>query len=126
MVLTQRRAHRVLLHNISWQQFENLLVDLGQTRSSRVAYNNGTLEIITPLPECEYYKEIIGTAIKDIAEVLERDYESLGSTTWKREIKMAGVEPDNCFYFQNEARIRGQLHYDLAIDPPPDLVLKSI
>lgn len=124
MVLTQRRADRVLLYNISWQQFENLLVDLGQTRSSRVAYNNGTLEIMTPLPEHEYYKETIGIAIQDIAEVLERDYESLGSTTWKREVKMAGVEPDNCFYFQNEGLIRGQLHYDLEVDPPPDLVLE--
>lgn len=28
------------------------------------------------------------------------------------------------FYFQNEARIRGQLNFDLNQDPPPDLVLE--
>ena len=124
MLLTQRRADRVLLHNISWQQFENLLVDLGESRGVRVAYDDGTLEIMTPLPEHEYYKETLGISIQDIAEVLDLDYESLGSTTWKREIKKAGVEPDNCFYFQNEPRIRGQLDYDLNQDPPPDLVLE--
>jgi Uma2 family endonuclease len=124
MLLTQRRADRVVLHNISWQQFENLLVDLGESRAARVAYDDGTLEIMTPLPEHEYYKEALGDAIKDIAEVLDRDYESLGSTTWKREIKKAGVEPDNCFYFQNEPKIRGKLEYDLNQDPPPDLALE--
>ncbi|MGB7272235.1 MAG: Uma2 family endonuclease, partial [Geitlerinemataceae cyanobacterium] len=82
------------------------------------------LEIMTPLPEHEYYKETISDAVKDIAEVLEEDYESLGSTTWKREIEKAGVEPDNCFYFQNESKIRGKLQFDLERDPPPDLVLE--
>lgn len=124
MLLTQRRADRVVLHNISWQQFENLLADLGESRAARVAYDDGTLEIMTPLPEHEYYKEVIGDAIKEIAEVLDQDYESLGSTTWKREIKKAGVEPDNCFYFQNEPRIRGKLEFDLSQDPPPDLALE--
>jgi Uma2 family endonuclease len=121
MPLTQRRADRVVLHNISWQQFENLLADLGESRAARVAYDDGTLEIMTPLPEHEYYKEVIGDSIKEIAEVLDQDYESLGSTTWKREIKKAEVEPDNCFYFQNEPKIRGKLEYDLNQDPPPDV-----
>lgn len=124
MLLTKPRADRVVLYNISWQQFESLLADLGESRAARFAYDNGTLEIMTPLPEHEYYKETIGISIQDIAEVLEQDYESLGSTTWKREIKKAGVEPDNCFYFQNEPKIRGKLHFNLEQDPPPDLALE--
>ncbi|MGB5899666.1 MAG: Uma2 family endonuclease [Geitlerinemataceae cyanobacterium] len=124
MLLTQPRADRVVLYDISWQQFENLLANLGESRAARIAYDRGALEIMTPLPEHEYYKETISDAVKDIAEVLEEDYESLGSTTWKREIEKAGVEPDNCFYFQNESKIRGKLQFDLERDPPPDLVLE--
>ncbi|MBW4614404.1 MAG: Uma2 family endonuclease [Desmonostoc vinosum HA7617-LM4] len=124
MLLTERRADRVVLYNISWQQFENLLIDLGESRIARIAYDDGTLEIMTPLPEHEYYKEIIGDIIKDMAEVLELDYECYGSTTWKRELKKAGIESDNCFYFQNEALIRGKLKFDLNQDPPPDLALE--
>lgn len=123
-MLTKQRADRVLLHNISWQQFENILLELGETRGSRVAYCDGTLEIMTPLPEHEYYKEAISIAIQDFADELELDYESLGSTTWRKQLKMAGLEPDNCFYFQNERLIRGQLEYDLNQDPPPDLALE--
>jgi Uma2 family endonuclease len=123
-MLTQNRADRVVLYNLSWEQFENLLIDLGESRAARIAYDNGTLEIMTPLPEHEYYKENISTAIQDIAELLEKDYESLGSSTWRKQAKMAGIEPDNCFYFQNEPLIRGQLKYDLNQDPPPDLALE--
>ena len=123
-MLTQNHADRVVLHNLSWQQFENIIFELGESRAARIAYDNGTLEIITPLLEHEYYKENIGTAIQDIAEVLEKDYESLGSTTWRKQAKMAGIEPDNCFYFQNEPKIRGKLDYDLNQDPPPDLILE--
>lgn len=119
-----KKCDHVLLHNISWEQFEIILEALGQTRGSRVAYFEGTLEIMTPLPEHEYFKEVIGDAIKDIAEGIERDYECYGSTTWKRKIKEAGLEPDNCFYFQNAFRIRGKLEFDLSQDPPPDLALE--
>ncbi|MGK7927024.1 MAG: Uma2 family endonuclease [Spirulina sp.] len=124
MTLTQKKADRVLLHNLSWQQFENLLVDLGEHRASRIAYDAGTLEIMTPLPEHEYYRDAIGDAIKDIADELDMNYESYGSTTWRKELKQAGLEPDNCFYFQNEALVRGKLEFDLERDPPPDLAIE--
>ena len=124
MSLTMQRADRVVLYNIGWQQFENLLKDLGDKRAARIAYDRGTLEIMTPLPEYEHYKEVISDIVKDLGDLLDLDYESLGSTTWKRESRLAGVEPDNCFYFQNEAAIRGKLQFDLNQDPPPDLVLE--
>jgi Uma2 family endonuclease len=124
MLLTSRKADRVVLHDICWEQFESLLTTLGDKRAARIAYDYGVLEIMTPLPEHEYYKQVITTAIEDIAEVLEQNYECYGSTTWKRKIQEVGVEPDNCFYFQNEARVRGKLQFDLNSDLPPDLVLE--
>ncbi|WP_013321776.1 Uma2 family endonuclease [Gloeothece verrucosa] len=124
MLLTERRCDRVILYSISWQQFENILANLGETRSARIAYDHGTLEIMTPLPEHEYYKERISDTIKDVAELLELNCECLGSTTWKREFEKVGVEADNCFYFQNEPLIRGKLQFDLNQDPAPDLALE--
>jgi Uma2 family endonuclease len=124
MTIAAHRADGILLYSIDWQQFENILKDLGEHRAARIAYDNGTLEIMTPLPEHEIYKEVISDAVKDIAEELELNYESYGSTTWRRERKMAGVEADNCFYFQNEALVRGRLDLNLNQDPPPDLALE--
>ncbi|MGK7930535.1 MAG: Uma2 family endonuclease [Microcystaceae cyanobacterium] len=122
--LTHPKADRIVLYRLSWEQFNNLLNNLGDNRSARIAYDQGTLEIMTPLPEHEYFKERISDTIKDVAEILELDCECLGSSTWKREIKQAGVEPDSCFYFQNEPLIRGKLTFDLNEDPPPDLALE--
>lgn len=99
MLLTEHRADRIVLHNLSWQQFENLLPVLGDKRRARVAYLDGTLEIMTSLPEHEYFKTTISIVIEDAAEELALDYECYGSTTWRRQIKQAGLEPDNCFYF---------------------------
>ncbi|MDP5337417.1 MAG: Uma2 family endonuclease [Nodularia sp. (in: cyanobacteria)] len=124
MIAVKNRADRVVLYNISWQQFENILQDLGENRAARIAYDHGNLEIMTPLPEHEYYKKSFSIAIEDIALELDLKYESYGSTTWKQQSRMAGLEPDDCFYFQNEAAIRGKLDLDLNQDPPPDLALE--
>lgn len=114
----------LLLHDVSWAEFEAILEELGQHRNTRIAYKDGLLEIMAPLPEHEYFKQSISIAIEDIAEVLNQNYESYGSTTWRKQAEQAGLEPDNCFYFQNESLIRGKLSFDLTQDPPPDLALE--
>ncbi|MEM9815298.1 MAG: Uma2 family endonuclease [Cyanobacteria bacterium P01_D01_bin.6] len=114
----------LLLKDVSWREFDAILTELGPHRSTRIAYHQGVLEMMAPLPEHEYFKQSISIAIEDIAETLDQDYESYGSTTWRKQAEQAGLEPDNCFYFQNEARIRGQLTFDLTQDPPPDLAIE--
>lgn len=122
---TKKRADSVVLNNIGWAQFQIILDNLGEHRAARVAYDDGALEIMVPLPEHEHLKEIIGDAVKDIADELEIDYESYGSTTWRKQLESAGLEPDNCFYFQNEPTVRGRRDIDLTKgDPPPDLTLE--
>lgn len=114
----------LLLRDVNWSEFEAILEELGNHRNTRIAYDDGLLEIMAPLPEHEYFKEVIGDAIKDIAEELNTEYESYGSATWRYRAKEAGIEADNCFYFQNEAAIRGRVDLNLEQDPPPDLALE--
>jgi len=118
------QGQRVLLNNITWQEFETILEELGEHRSARIAYDQGTLEIMTPLPEHEFNKEIISDLIKALLEELEVNFLSLGSTTFKNIKMYQGIEPDNCFYIANECKIRGKKRLDLTIDPPPDLALE--
>ncbi|WP_375340294.1 Uma2 family endonuclease [Okeania sp.] len=35
-----------------------------------------------------------------------------------------GIEPDNCFYIENEAKVRGKECLDLTVDTPPDLAIE--
>lgn len=62
--------------------------------------------------------------MKDIADELALDSESYGSAVWRDRLQMAGLELDNCFYFQNEPAVRGRTDLDLRQDPPPDLALE--
>ncbi|NCJ08622.1 Uma2 family endonuclease [Synechococcales cyanobacterium C] len=117
-------GQRVLLHEVSWQEFELILEDLGEHRSTRIAYDNGNLEIMAPLPEHEDDKEIIGDLVKALLEELDIEFRSLGSTTYKNQAMFKGIEPDQCFYIQNESAIRGKKRLDLTVDPPPDLALE--
>ncbi len=55
-----------LLRDISWEEFEAILEELGDRRSTRMAYCDGILEIMSPSPEHEYFKETLGDAIKDM------------------------------------------------------------
>ena len=117
-------GHKVFLEDITWQEFETILEELGEHRASRVAYDNGILEIMTPLPEHETNKLFISNFIEIILEELDIDFYPLGSTTFKNLDMLKGIEPDNCFYIQNEAAVRGKEKLDLSIDPPPDLALE--
>jgi Uma2 family endonuclease len=118
------QGQRVLLHDINWQEFEEILEELGEKRATRIAYSKGTLEIRMPLPEHEVNKEIIGDMVKILLDELDMDRECFGSTTFKRKDMAHGIEPDNCFYIQNHALMVGRTRIDLTIDPPPDLVIE--
>ncbi|MCC5599478.1 Uma2 family endonuclease [Nostoc favosum] len=115
---------RTVLHNISWETFEALLRDTGEDRGSRFAYDCGVLEMMTPLFEHENPKIQFDRFILVLAEELQIEVRSAGSTTLKRKISKRGIEPDTCYYIQNELAIRGKQTLDLENDPPPDLAIE--
>ena len=117
-------GQQLLLQDISWQDFEEILKDLGEHRSSRISYSNGVLEIMVPLPEHEKDKEIIGEIVRILLDQLEIDFEPLGSTTFKNEQMSQAVEPDTCFYIKNYQAVIGKDRLDLSKDPPPDLAIE--
>jgi len=115
---------RVILSNVSWQTFEQLLKELGDNRSSRLAYDEGLLEIMTPLGRHENNNRFIESLIGVIADELNLNLKRFGSLTLKRSKKLKGAEPDSCYYLQNEPLVRSKQEIDLDKDPPPDLVLE--
>jgi Uma2 family endonuclease len=110
--------------NINWQDFEEILNDLGEDRNTRISYYQGTLEIMSPLARHERFHRIIAYIVTTILETQNRNWEDFGSTTLKQPIQ-AGVEPDTCFYIENADRVRGCNDLDLSIYPPPDLAIES-
>ncbi len=117
-------GQRVQLENISWMDFEAILAELGERRATRIAYSDGILEIMAPLPEHETAKVFIGDFVKILLDDMSIEWISLGSTTFKQQLMAVGIEPDDCFYIHNCARMVGRERLDLAVDPPPDLAIE--
>lgn len=116
--------NRVILKGVSWSTFKALLADVGDDRAWRIAYDRGVLEIRMPLEEHEEPKRLIESFVEAIVDELEIELRSLGSLTIEREDLTRAVEPDSCFYIQNEYLVRGR-NINLPNDPPPDLVIES-
>lgn len=114
----------LILTDVSWQEYEQLLADLGEGYGVNIFYNQGRLEIMSPSLNHEMYTDLILHVARMIAEETRKDLESRGSTTFKQEKLRKAVEPDTCFYVQNASRIIGVLAIDLNIHPPPDIVVE--
>lgn len=115
---------RVLLQGVSWSTYQALIQDLAERPNQRLTYDRQWLKIMTPLPEYEANKRLLGRIVEATTEELGLEIYSLGSTTWSREDLRRGLEPDECYYITSEALVRGQQTFDLTVDPAPDLAIE--
>jgi len=108
----------------SWDEYERLLEDLRDRPHLRVSYDQGRLEIMSPLPEHEEYGRFIDDLVRVFAHPRKMKVQKYGGATWKRQRLNRGVEPDCCYYVANALRVIGKRTIDLEIDPPPDIVVE--
>lgn len=114
----------LILNDVSWDEYEQLVADLEHWNGIRVTYDQGRLEIMSPSREHEAVKEFISHFLRAFADETDVALECLGSTTYKQKWLERGLEPDCCFYVQNADKIIGERDIDLEIDPPPDIAVE--
>ncbi|PSN19007.1 Uma2 family endonuclease [filamentous cyanobacterium CCP5] len=114
---------RVTLHGLDWQGYQQMLHALPQTRAARLTYDRGSLEITMPLEDHEFYTRLIELFIRILVVEMGLKLKTMGSTTLDRQDLDRGSEPDCAHYIQNQPLVAGR-KVDLAIDPPPDLVVE--
>ncbi len=119
-----KRGGRLLLAGVDWQTYDRLLHVFDERRRLRITYDRGALEIMTLSPRHERLKHLLGLLVLALAEGFGVQVAGFGSMTFRRRRRQRGLEPDECFWIQNEARVRGKDHVDLRSDPPPDLVIE--
>src|SRR5215469_4226455 len=113
----------LILRDISWRTYEDLLADLSDRSVPRRTLDRGVLEIMSPTQEHEQTDTAIALLVSTVAEELEIDFLSLGSTTHRHQDLMRGFEPDSSFYIQNLGKVLGKT-VDLSVDPLPDLIVE--
>jgi Uma2 family endonuclease len=116
-------VQHIVIEGASWELYEMLLRDIGD-RPIRINYDQGRLEMMSPLPEHEHVKSLIHDLVRMLTLELNIPMKCLGSTTFRREDKAKGLEPDDCYYFKDARRMRGRKRLNPKRDPVPELVVE--
>jgi Uma2 family endonuclease len=113
----------MIISGLTWKTYEALLQDLGDNRPTRIAYDQGVLEIRMPGESHEIVNRLLAKIITMLAMELGIEANDFGSTTLNRETLDRGIEPDTCFYIQNAARGQG-METKASESLSPDLALE--
>lgn len=105
----------MLIHGVRWKDYV-LLRDALDTPGLRMTYLRGALELMSPSRAHEKNKKVIARLIETYAFLLGLPLNGYGSTTFRREVKERGCEPDECWVFGR----------DLEDEEFPDIVLEVI
>src|SRR5947207_1702021 len=119
---TEAPGRRLRLSGVDWRTYV-AMSDLFLDRPIRFTYDRGELEIMTLSPEHERLKRLLARMLDTLTEEMDIDIAGFGSMTFRREDLERGLEPDDCYWVQNEARVRGRDELDFETDPPPDLIV---
>ncbi|HEY6330755.1 MAG TPA: Uma2 family endonuclease [Blastocatellia bacterium] len=114
----------VTFNDVSWDDYEDLLEQVGEASHLRICYDDGVLQVMTLSAEHEKYARFFEGMVTAITLRLKIDILSFGSATMRRRKKQKGNEPDACFYVQNADRIGNREELDFAVDPPPDIAVE--
>lgn len=120
---SQPLEQRVVLYNVSWDTYERLVEEINNP-GTRLLYDEGLLEIMSPRERHDRFKELIGILVEVVTEELGMTRRSTGSTTWRRKAKKKGIEADSSYYLTSAPKVRGKREVDLKSDPPPDLAIE--
>jgi Uma2 family endonuclease len=93
---SMEKEQRILLRNVPWSSYV-VLRDSIESASVRMTYLEGWLEIMSPSRGHEVGKKQIARLLELFC--LERDIPlfGYGSTTFRKEEKERGLEPDECY-----------------------------
>ena len=114
----------VILSNVAWETYQITVNEFAGKQNPHFYYDKGNLLIMSNSSEHEEIKDTIVYLIYIFTEEFRVNARSLGSSTYQREDIEKGFEPDSCFYFENEPKIRGVKRLDMSVHPAPDLIVE--
>jgi Uma2 family endonuclease len=123
MLISFPAETRTLIDNVRWETYVALASDR-RNGVPQINYDQGLMELMSPQKAHEKIKTLLGRLVAAYAEAMEVDIESVASTTFRREDLNRGFEGDESFYITHAESMRGKEDIDLAIDPPPELVIE--
>jgi Uma2 family endonuclease len=123
--MAREQQAAIILSNVEWKTYRQFVEEtLDVIRSPLFYYDEGNLLIMSVSSEHEGIKDSIVYLINILTEEFQINARSLGSTTYLKDDIEKGFEPDSCFYFENEPKIRGLKRMDMSVHSAPDLIVE--
>lgn len=104
---------RILMHGMSWWQFETILAARGDNPVPRIAYQEGTIELMSPSHRHEEKKSLLGSLVEAYCFERRIRFFPWASTTLKNPSVERGAEPDASYRFEPGGEV-------------PDLVIEAV
>ncbi len=106
---------KITLYNVTWEQYDTLVsMFMDQFPGLRMTFLEGTLEIMGTSSEHERLKTIIARLLEMYAVEKRITLNGYGNTTFRKEAKQRGLEPDEC-YCLGELREVPDIAVEIAI-----------
>jgi Uma2 family endonuclease len=106
-----------------WKGYTKILDVIGEGHT-RVTYDRGCLELMSPGRKHELNKVRISLLLTAVMLQLGIEFEVGGSTTFKNQLLQRGLEPDDCFWIANAAAMSEVDDWLPEQHPPPDLAIE--
>ena len=110
LLLSKQIDRQLVYSGIDWRQFKLIQAGFADASGIRLAYFNGTIEILMPGRTHELFKSIIGMLIELFCLEMAIEFEPTGSMTQEREGEVS-LEADESYCFGTSKSIP-----DLAIE----------
>jgi Uma2 family endonuclease len=114
----------VTFHGVSWEDYEELLRQVGEASGLRISFDDGALTVMTLGTEHEKYTRFLEKLLTVLSLRQRINILSFGGATMKKAKDRKGVEPDACFYVQRAEVLGNRVELDFDVDPPPDIVVE--
>jgi Uma2 family endonuclease len=114
----RREEARFVLRGVPWWTYVALRDALDDHAGLKLTYLEGTLELMSPSLLHEDAKKIIARLLETWAMERDIDLRGFGSTTFRREARQRGLEPDECYKL-------GKLEEDGVPDIAIEVVVSS-
>jgi Uma2 family endonuclease len=107
----------------TWAEYGQFAQSRGDLSIPRLKYAHGFLHIKMPTFEHGQLDAMVADLIVWLLNQQLRDYTRTTPVTLQVPNR-AGIEPDHCFWIEQWQAVSGKKRIDLAIDPPPDIVVE--
>ncbi len=116
--LASSAEERVLINGVTWGTYVMFRESLDEQRASiRLTYLDGAMEIMSPSDDHEDSKKLLARLVEAYTEEKDLPIDGHGSTTFRNEAVLRGLEPDECYTLGGRKPVP-DLAIEVVFSPP--------